>query len=969
MKLKALLFLVLAAVLPLSAPRTAQARADVSFDYFYDALLPYGEWIEVDGYGFCWRPMDVDVDWVPYSDGYWAFTDAGWTFVGYEDFAGIVYHYGRWVNVEAGGWCWVPDYEWGPGWVSWRNSDDHIGWAPLPPRAHWQPEIGISTWVDTAYDIGPGSYNFCRARDFGAPVLRAVLINRTRNVTIIRNTVNITNITYNTYGDSPVIYNGGPNYTNVSIRSERPIPALKLVRQTHFDRADFRRGPGGFSPNARTVGNQLMVNAPIVAPPVQAAFLKEKVKRVFSADKVRDGWAGVKDAKERTELRQRFQRETKGLTPYTAPARAVAVSDLKVVPVQADPDAVPPGFTGKGPRGKGDRQPPAITGSPVAPVQPANPVADTTKPAKESGVPVDAGMVPPGATPPIDPRSAARMEREKERGKKGDAVIPPAVTGGPLNPVDQSPDGKPPRKDQGVTGNPVVTTPGPDAVIDPRAAEKNARENQRPKNSQDKPQNPVVVVPPDAPVTGNVPAEPREGRGTKPKDAVAGGFHPPVGGQQPMTGDGKPAKPADRTPGVDPGAAQAQAAADAARAAREQANIQQQKMDAEKLRGTQAEAEKARSDQERMARQRDAEAGAAAIREKQAAARGEATAQQQKIESEKLRGTQADAEKARTEQERIARQRDAEAAAAMRQKQTSEAAASSAEKEKMQAQQQQRAAQAEREKLQADQERTARQRDAASAAAAQQKQLDAQRQAEAAKQGEVKRQQMESQQQEQIAAQRRQQVEQQRATQEAAKQESAERAKAQQIEQQRAAQEAAKQQSAERARAQQIEQQRAAQDAAKQQAVEQRRQLQMEQNRAAQEAAKQQAADSNRRQQIEQQRAAQDAARQQAEGQRRALEAQRDQAARQQMEAQRGAQKQAAQAAQAAQAQAAQAQAAQAQAAQAQAAQAQAAQAQAAQAQAAQAQAQAAQAAQQQAAGAAAQPAEREKKKGKDKDR
>jgi hypothetical protein len=47
----------------------------------------------------------------PYSDGYWAYTDAGWTWVSSET-GGIVYHYGRWA-VEDEGWCWTPDYEWG----------------------------------------------------------------------------------------------------------------------------------------------------------------------------------------------------------------------------------------------------------------------------------------------------------------------------------------------------------------------------------------------------------------------------------------------------------------------------------------------------------------------------------------------------------------------------------------------------------------------------------------------------------------------------------------------------------------------------------------------------------------------------------------------------------------------------------------------------------------------------------------
>ena len=70
MKFKSLLLLVLAAVLTLAVPRTARAQ-DVSFDFFYDSLSPYGEWLEVGDYGYCWRPTGVDEDWAPYSDGYW----------------------------------------------------------------------------------------------------------------------------------------------------------------------------------------------------------------------------------------------------------------------------------------------------------------------------------------------------------------------------------------------------------------------------------------------------------------------------------------------------------------------------------------------------------------------------------------------------------------------------------------------------------------------------------------------------------------------------------------------------------------------------------------------------------------------------------------------------------------------------------------------------------------------------------
>ncbi|MCE9611262.1 MAG: hypothetical protein K8R23_13785 [Chthoniobacter sp.] len=712
MKLKALLFLLLAAILPLAAPRPAQA-ADVSFDYFYDALLPYGEWIEIADYGFCWRPTEVEADWTPYADGYWAFTDAGWTWVGYEDFAGIVYHYGRWISVEGEGWCWVPDYEWGPAWVSWRKSDDYVGWAPLPPRAYWQPEIGISTWVDTVCDIGPAFYSFCRVRDFGAPVLRPVIINRARNVTIIRSTVNITNITYNSYGDVPVIYNGGLSFAFINRQSERPIPALKLVRHTRFDRPDFHSGPGRFSPNARTVGNQLIVNAPIVAPPAQPGFLKDKVKKVFAADKVRNGWSGVKDAKERTDLRQRFQRETKGLTPYTAPARAVVATDLKVVPAQADPQAVVPAFTGKGQRGKGDRPQAPVTATPVAPAPVATPPPPATRPA-----------VSPEDVQPADPRIAA-------------------PNGVPADPT------------------PAVVAPGED-------------------------------------------------RGKKPRQgAPVGGFHKPGEKPQPGTGDGRPVKPVEPSVVTDP--APAQAAAEAAKAAREQAATERQKIEAEKQQAAQTAAEKVRGEQERAIRQRDAEAGAAALRQKQAA----------------------------------------------------ETAAAAAAADKANAQEQQRAAQAEREKLQAQQERAAQQRDA-EAARAQQQQAEKQRQQAAAQAQERLKQQ-----QEQAAEQRRQQAGQQKAAQDAAKQQAAERAREQQAEQQRGAQEAARQQAIEQ-RKLQMEQQRAAQGAAKQQAQEQQRAQQAEQQRAAQEAARQQESE-RRRQQMEQQKAAQEAARQQSAPQQQAV--------------------------------------------------------------------------------------------------
>jgi len=53
----------------------------VNYNYFYQTLAPYGSWIEVPDYGWCWRPTVavVDVGWQPYCDrGRWLWTDCGW---------------------------------------------------------------------------------------------------------------------------------------------------------------------------------------------------------------------------------------------------------------------------------------------------------------------------------------------------------------------------------------------------------------------------------------------------------------------------------------------------------------------------------------------------------------------------------------------------------------------------------------------------------------------------------------------------------------------------------------------------------------------------------------------------------------------------------------------------------------------------------------------------------------------------
>jgi len=93
-----------------------------------------GNWIEVEGYGYGWQP-DVavsDPNWRPYADGYWAYTDYGWTWISMKTSAG---HLPLWPLGETGGLRMGLDPRQrsglGPAWVSWRTGGDQIGWAPL----------------------------------------------------------------------------------------------------------------------------------------------------------------------------------------------------------------------------------------------------------------------------------------------------------------------------------------------------------------------------------------------------------------------------------------------------------------------------------------------------------------------------------------------------------------------------------------------------------------------------------------------------------------------------------------------------------------------------------------------------------------------------------------------------------------------------------------------------------------------
>lgn len=143
---------------------------EVEVSFFYDALSPYGDWLWVEPWGWVWTPWDVDPGWRPYTHGRWVYTQVGWTWASDWAWGWAPFHYGRWTYQPHYGWIWIPGRVWAPAWVAWRSGHGWIGWAPLPPEAHWRAGIGLDLGgLDLSIAIVEHGWSFVGERDFLAP--------------------------------------------------------------------------------------------------------------------------------------------------------------------------------------------------------------------------------------------------------------------------------------------------------------------------------------------------------------------------------------------------------------------------------------------------------------------------------------------------------------------------------------------------------------------------------------------------------------------------------------------------------------------------------------------------------------------------------------------------------------------------------------------------------------------------------
>ncbi len=140
------------------------------------ALYDHGRWVVSNTYGEVWRPTRLTTSWRPYTNGYWSHRPSGWTWRSDYSWGWVAFHYGRWAEDPVYGWVWIPGDVWAPAWVSWRHTDAHVAWAPLPP---WR---GYGAWRG---QVAPGSWCFVDQRSFRRRRFRPRVISVNRNPTLL----------------------------------------------------------------------------------------------------------------------------------------------------------------------------------------------------------------------------------------------------------------------------------------------------------------------------------------------------------------------------------------------------------------------------------------------------------------------------------------------------------------------------------------------------------------------------------------------------------------------------------------------------------------------------------------------------------------------------------------------------------------------------------------------------------------
>lgn len=279
---------------------------------FFDALEPHGRWFDYPGHGWAWTPHGAGADWRPYWNGSWVDSDFGWTWVSNEPWGWAPYHYGRWIEDPGYGWVWIPGGEWAPAWVTWRHDDEWVGWAPLPPEAHWYGGVGLE--FARSVQVPPSHWSFVERRHFLNRDLRRRALPVDQNAALIHRTRDATR--FEVRHGRP--YNRGIDRALVERWTRRPVPHVQVV--------DAAR-PGG---RDRVSGGRLALYRPTIREPGSTGPMERRaqaVERQRRAEEQRRAGTARRREQEAVRERERAARAEQERTRAAAAAKRRAIEE------------------------------------------------------------------------------------------------------------------------------------------------------------------------------------------------------------------------------------------------------------------------------------------------------------------------------------------------------------------------------------------------------------------------------------------------------------------------------------------------------------------------------------------------------------------------------------------------------------------------------------------------------------------
>jgi hypothetical protein len=430
-----------------------------SVDVFYDQLSPYGVWVDEPDVGRVFVPDTAN--YVPYTSGHWEYTNLGFVWVSSEPYAWATSHYGRWAySNNYGRWYWLPDTQWGPAWVEWRQTGSDFGWAPLAPdvvvRAGWQPP--------------PESWHYCGAEHVLDPNVVRYYEPRERVVEIHRQARPIEH--YSTISNVRVVV--GP-------------PAATL-RERHVEIHRVRVEP-------RTVGRWTPVEARAQvarATEHRQTFEVQNQRRIESNARIRA--AHVKVIEAHPQLKAQVNARVQAGAHAAEPGRAAPADHRPGEPARVEPGrrTVEPGRIE--PEHAAPR-PSEPARTPPADHRPAEPAR--VEPGHAAPRPAEPGRVEPGR---VEPEHAAPRPAEPGR-------TPPADHR-PAEPARVDPGHAAPRPAEPGRVEPERTAPRPAEPASPRTP---GRERApEPRHDQAAPTPPVSRPPEQRPPQQPAPRAPEQ---------------------------------------------------------------------------------------------------------------------------------------------------------------------------------------------------------------------------------------------------------------------------------------------------------------------------------------------------------------------------------------------------------------------------------------------------------------------------